>query len=107
MVVTSSVFRLSRSLTPRLPHTVTLIKAEYDRAMRAARYYDSLKGCSRAEPRRYRIVGPASGFDDAALDAVRAWKFGPPQASDLPEPIFAYAVLGFRALLTLPAHPRD
>lgn len=62
---------------------------------------------SRAEPRHYRIVGPPSGFDDAALDAVRAWRFGPPQASDLPEPIFAYAVLGFRALLTLPAHPRD
>ena len=61
----------------------------------------------RAEPRNYRIVGPGSGFDDAALDAVRVWKFGPPQASDLPEPIFAYAVLGFRALLTLPAHPRD
>ena len=68
MVVTSPVFRLSRSLTPRLPHTVTLIKAEYDRAMRAARYYDSLKGRSRAEPRR-RCIGPG-GIPRAVFEAL-------------------------------------
>lgn len=58
-----------------------------------------------AEPRDYRIVGPASGFDTVALDAVRSWRFGPPQAPDMPDPMFAYAVLGFRAPLTLPADP--
>jgi TonB family protein len=56
-----------------------------------------------AEPRDYRIVGAASGFDNAALAAVRTWRFAPPQDSKVPEPIFAYAVLGFREPLTLPA----
>jgi len=60
----------------------------------------------RWEPPNYRIVGPASGFDDAALDAVRSWRFGPPQDSDVPDTIFAYALLGFRAPLTLPADGR-
>lgn len=55
------------------------------------------------EPLNYRVVGPVSGFDEAALDAVRSWRFGPPQDSDVPETTFAYAVLGFRAPLTLPA----
>lgn len=57
----------------------------------------------RGEPLNYRIVGAASGFDAAAFDAVRSWRFGPPQDSDVPDTIFVYAVLGFRAPLTLPA----
>ena len=57
----------------------------------------------RGEPLNYRIVGPASGFDAAALDSVRSWRFRPPLDSEVPETIFAYAVLGFRAPLTLPA----
>ena len=57
----------------------------------------------RGEPLNFRIVGPASGFDAAALDAVRSWRFGPPQDSDVPDTIFAYAMLGFRGLLTPPA----
>jgi hypothetical protein len=52
-----------------------------------------------AEPRGYRIVGPASGFDTAALDAVRDWRFGAPQAPDVPDRLFAYAVVGFRTPL--------
>jgi len=57
----------------------------------------------RGEPGNYRIVGPASGCDAAALDAVRSWRFGPPEDSDVPDTTFAYALLGFRAPLTLPA----
>lgn len=53
----------------------------------------------RAESRAYRIVGPPSGFDSAALDAVRAWRFGTPAAADAPDPLFVYAVVGFRAPL--------
>ena len=56
----------------------------------------------RGEAPNYRIVGPASGFDAAALDAVRSWRFVPPRDSSVPETTFAYAVLGFRAPLTLP-----
>ena len=55
-------------------------------------------------PRGYRILSPASGFDGVALDAVRAWRFRPPRAVDVPEQLFVYAVLGFRAPLA-PATP--
>lgn len=60
----------------------------------------------RAEPRHYRIVGASSAFDDAAVEAVRAWRFAPPRDADVPEPLYTYAVVGFRALLTLPADSR-
>jgi hypothetical protein len=53
------------------------------------------------ERRGDRVVGPTSGFDAAALDAVRAWRFGAPPAADAPNPLFAYAVVGFRAPVAL------
>ena len=49
-----------------------------------------------AAARGYRVVSPRSGFDNAALDAVRAWRFIPPRAAELPDHLFVYAVLGFR-----------
>jgi TonB family protein len=61
----------------------------------------------RAEPRSYRIVGSSSGFDSAALEAVRAWRFGAPRATDVPDPLFVYAVVGFRVPLAPAAQPRD
>jgi outer membrane biosynthesis protein TonB len=60
---------------------------------------------SRADTSSYRIVRPASGFDAAALDAVRAWRFGAPQTLDVPDPLFVYAMVGFRAPLA-PVTPR-
>lgn len=59
----------------------------------------------RAEPRNYRIVGSASAFDAAVLDGVRAWRFGAPQTPDVPDPLFVYAMVGFRSPLA-PATPR-
>jgi TonB family protein len=53
----------------------------------------------RAEPREYRVLSSASGFDGAALDAVRTWRFTAPRSPDTPERVFVYAVLGFRAPL--------
>jgi TonB family protein len=47
--------------------------------------------------RGYRIVTPQSGFDSAALDAVRAWRFAAPRDSEVADQLFVYAVLGFRA----------
>ena len=69
MTMTSSRFRFSRLLAPRLlPHTVTLIKAEYERAILAARYYDSLKNRSGSELRRQRIE--PGGIARAVFEAV-------------------------------------
>ncbi len=48
------------------------------------------------KPVAYRILSPASGFDDAALDAVRGWRFTAPPGGDVPERLFAYAIAGFR-----------
>jgi TonB family protein len=44
----------------------------------------------------YRVGSPASGFDSAAIDAVKAWRFNPPTAATTPERLFVYAVIGFR-----------
>ena len=68
MAITSSLFRFSRSLVPRLPRTVTLLKAEYERAVLAARYYDNLKSRSRAEPRQLRIG--RGGIPRAVFEAL-------------------------------------
>ena len=50
---------------------------------------------ARAEPREYHVITPASGFDSAALTAVRAWRFTPP--TNGPPTLYVYAVLGFRS----------
>jgi hypothetical protein len=52
-----------------------------------------------AAARGYRVVGTPTGFDSAALDAVRAWRFAPPRAADA-ERLFVYAVVGFRVPVT-------
>jgi TonB family protein len=49
--------------------------------------------------RGYRVITTASGFDLAALDAVRAWRFTPPSAATA-ERLFVYAVIGFRSPVT-------
>lgn len=50
-----------------------------------------------AEPRGYRVLSAESGFDAAALAALRQWRFSASHAPDQPEPVYVYAVMGFRA----------
>jgi outer membrane biosynthesis protein TonB len=57
----------------------------------------------RAELRGYQVITPASGFDGAALDAVKTWHFRSPSAPDTPDRVFVYAVLGFRAPVVPPS----
>jgi TonB family protein len=57
-----------------------------------------------SDPSAYRLLSPTSGFDDAALDAVRAWRFTVPRATHTVDPLFVYAVLGFRSPV-VPAKP--
>ena len=61
---------------------------------------------ARAEPRDYRVVTPVSGFDQAALDTVRTWRFRPPRAPGTAGQLFLYAVLGFRAPLAPDSRPQ-
>lgn len=51
---------------------------------------------ARAEPRALRVLTPRSGFDEAAREAARQWRFAPPTAPDAPDTLTAYAVFGFR-----------
>ncbi len=62
---------------------------------------------ARAEPSVYRILSPTSAFDEAALDAVRAWRFSAPRAADAADPLFVYAVLGFRGPVVVGRGDRD
>jgi outer membrane biosynthesis protein TonB len=49
-----------------------------------------------AVPRGYKVLSPESGFDGAALDAVRLWRFAAPREPVQVDAFFVYAVLGFR-----------
>ncbi len=57
------------------------------------------------DPRDFRVVSSLSGFDGAALDAVRQWRFRPARATEIPDRVFVYAVLGFRSPLAPPPQP--
>jgi TonB family protein len=48
---------------------------------------------TKGEARGHRVIAGAAGFDAAALDAVRQWRFVPGAG---PDPQFVYAVVGFR-----------
>jgi outer membrane biosynthesis protein TonB len=86
--------------SPRVPRVESIVMPAYPpTATGDGIVLVEIEMSGHAEPRGYRIVGPASGFDTAALDAVRVWRFGAPQAPDVPDRLFAYAVVGFRTPL--------
>jgi outer membrane biosynthesis protein TonB len=92
--------------SPRVPQVESIVMPAYPPTATGDRIVlVEVEMSGRAEPRNYRIVGSRSGFDAAALDAVRAWRFGAPQAADVPDRLFVYAVVGFRAPLA-PVAPR-
>jgi TonB family protein len=47
-----------------------------------------------------KVMSRPSPFDGAALAAVNGWRFGPPSEPSGAEPIFAYAIVGFRQPIT-------
>ena len=47
-----------------------------------------------------KVVSPASGFDDAAVQAARQWLFRPAESAGSPAPSIAYIVFGFRQPVT-------
>jgi TonB family protein len=86
--------------SPRVPRPTTLVMPGYPpTATGGGMVLVEIEMSGRGEPRGYRTVGPVTGFDAAALDAVRAWRFDAPQAPDTPDPLYVYAVVGFRAPL--------
>jgi outer membrane biosynthesis protein TonB len=91
--------------SPQLPNPDSLVMPAYPpTATGSGIVLVEIEMTARTGPRGYRVVSPASGFDGAALDAVRAWRFSTPRAVNALEPVFVYAVLGFRAPLA-PATP--
>jgi hypothetical protein len=68
MTASTFMLRFGRSQTPRWLRAAMLIRAEYNRAMRAARYYDNLKSRRLAAQRGPR-GGPA-GIPRAVFDAL-------------------------------------
>ena len=50
--------------------------------------------------RQARVVQSAGGFDSAALDAARQWRFRPAQRAGAAVPANAYIVFGFRQPVT-------
>lgn len=87
-----------RAASARLPrvHSITM-PAYPPKAVGDGVVLIEIEMDARAQPRRYRVVSSTSGFEAAALDAVRRWRFDPPPHLDVPEPLFVYAVVGFRA----------
>ena len=83
--------------SPRLPRVESMVMPAYPAtSVGDAVVLIEIEMTRSAQPVAYRILGPASGFDDAALDAVRGWRFTAPRDPDLPERLFVYAVAGFR-----------
>lgn len=94
--------------SPRLPRLVSTVMPAYPpTATGNGIVLVEIDMSGRGESRSYRIVGHASGFDTAALDAVRAWRFDAPQAPDASDPLFVYAVVGFRVPLAPVTQPRQ
>jgi TonB family protein len=92
--------------SPRVPRVESIVMPAYPpMATGDGIVLVEVEMSGRAEPRNYRIVGSRSGFDAAALDAVRAWRFGAPETPVVADPLFVYAVVGFRAPL-VPVTPR-
>ena len=54
-------------------------------------------------PREYRVLGSKSGFDAAALEAVRSWRFGAPSLARVPDAVYVYAIVSFREPVVTPA----
>jgi TonB family protein len=81
----------------RLPNVASLVVPAYPpTATGDASVLVEIELSAGAGPSMYRILSPTSAFDEAALDAVRAWRFSAPRAPDAADPLFVYAVLGFR-----------
>jgi hypothetical protein len=69
MTVAWSRFRFSPPQVPRmLSRAVAMMRAEYERAILAARYYDTLKNRSRAESHRHRPE--PGGVPRAVFEAI-------------------------------------
>lgn len=82
---------------PRLPVPESLAMPAYPpNAVGEGVVLIEIEMTAAAVPRGYRVLGPQSGFDDAALDAVRAWRFSAARSPGTAEPVYVYAVLGFR-----------
>jgi len=54
--------------------------------------------------REAKVLGSPSGFDAAALAAVRSWRFGPPSTPGTADPLYVYAIVVFREPVVTPGN---
>jgi TonB family protein len=88
--------------SPELPQpgALTMPLAYPPRATRDRTVLVEIELSAAAVPTGHRVLSPASGFDDAALETVRGWRFGfPPEPTGAAQ-LFAYALVGFREPVT-------
>ena len=84
--------------SPRVPRVETVVMPPYPpMATGDGLVLVEIELSRAAEPRGYRVLSAESGFDAAALAALRQWRFSASHAPDQPDPVYVYAVMGFRA----------
>lgn len=54
--------------------------------------------------RELKVLGSPSGFDAAALAAVKSWRFGPPSTPGAADPQYVYAIVAFREPVVTPGN---
>jgi hypothetical protein len=84
--------------SPRIPRVESVVMPAYPPTATGDGLVLAEIALSRgAEPRGYRLLSAESGFDAPALAALRQWRFAASHAPDQPDPVYVYAVMGFRA----------
>lgn len=89
-------------VSPSLPQPGALtMPATYPpRAVRDGTVLIEIELSAAAVALSHTVMSPASAFDSAALETVKAWRFGVPPRPSGAGRLFVYAVVGFREPIT-------
>jgi TonB family protein len=88
--------------SPELPQpgVLTMPVAYPPRSIRDGTVLVEIELTAAAMATGHRVLSPPSGFDSAALETVRGWRFGFPTEPTGAAQLFAYALVGFREPIT-------
>lgn len=82
------------------PGALTMPAAYPPRATRDGTVLVEIELTAAGVPAGHRVMSPPSGFDSAALETVRGWRFGFPSEPTGATQLFVYALVGFREPIT-------